>query len=433
MEKIQYDLSQTTQGIVLSSKNTSAHPAFVLPSEMLNYKKLFQSGDVKVSGKSKKPTLKDEVQTLSRRVNELEQNERKLKHMEEMILAEKERLKIQYRLTNIPTITWQKKDHDFIVADYNIPMENFTDGLIGNFLERPASILYEDRPDIQADLHKCFNEHVIIKRETPYRMFTKLTEKIIIFTFVYMPPDSVISHMEDITERKVAELKLTKSEKQLRVLSAQLIDVEERQRKHISRELHDSIGQYLTAIKFSMENSLQQLNEKQDIARATQLLETGKNLLKQTIEEVRRMMMDLRPSILDDLGIMATISWFCRELQAVYGSMRVEQDIQAGEDDIPEPLKIIIYRILQEALNNAAKHSGADHVRVSLSKADNRLQLMVQDNGRGFDLKKVASNYDIPVMEGLGLLSMRERAELTGGTLRIKTQPGHGTSVIATW
>ena len=390
-------------------------------------------GELKVSRKNKKPTLKDEVAILSKRVSELEQNEKKLKHMEEMIQAEKERLKIQYRLTNIPTITWRKQDNDFIIADYNIPMENFTDGLIGNFMDRPASIIYEDRPDIQADLNKCFHEHVIIKRETPYRMFTKLTEKIIVFTFVYMPPDSVISHMEDITERKVAELKLTKSEKQLRVLSAQLIDVEERQRKHISRELHDSIGQYLTAIKFSLENTLQQLTEKQDIVRATQLLETGKNLLRQTIEEVRRIMMDLRPSILDDLGILATISWFCRELQSVCTNMQVEQDIQVGEEDVPEPMKIIIYRILQEALNNAVKHSGADRVRVTLSWVDDRLQLTVQDNGRGFDLKKVASNYDIPVMQGLGLLSMRERAELTGGLLRIKTAPGQGTLVTAIW
>ncbi len=381
----------------------------------------------------KTPTPKEEIAILRRRVAELEQNEIKLKYIEEMMQARKERLKIQYRLTNIPTITWQKKGDDFIIADYNITMEDFTDGLIGNFLDKPASIIYEDRPDIQADLHKCFKEHVIIKRETPYRMFTRQTEKIVVLTFVYMPPDSVISHMEDITERKVAEMKLLKSEKQLRALSAQLISVEERQRKHISRELHDSIGQYLTAIKFSMENTLQQLIEKQDIAGAAKLLETGKNLLKQTIEEVRRIMMDLRPSILDDLGILATISWFCRELQAVYGGMQVEQNIRVKEEDVPEPLKIIIYRILQEALNNAAKHSEADRVRVTLTQVDGRIQLAVADNGKGFDLKQVAGNYDIPVMEGLGLMSMRERAELTGGMLRIHTHPGKGTTIIASW
>ena len=375
----------------------------------------------------------DEVAVLRRRIGELEQNETRLKRMEEMIQADKERLKIQFRLTNMPTITWQKKGNDFIIADYNITMEDFTDGLIGNYLDKPASIIYENRSDIQADLNTCFNERSLIKRETPYQMFTNKKQKIIVFTFTYMPPDSVISHMEDITERKVAEHKLMQSEKQLRALSAQLMNVEERQRKHIARELHDSIGQYLTAIKFSMENAHQYLDEKQNIPKAATLLETGVSLLKQTIDEVRRIMMDLRPSILDDLGILATISWFCRELQAVYTSMRVEQDIQLREEDVPEPLKIIIYRILQEALNNAAKHSSASHVLVSLKKTEGRIQLSVEDNGRGFDLKQVAMNYDISALEGLGLMSMRERAELTGGSWRIYSLLGKGTTIIASW
>ncbi len=382
---------------------------------------------------TKDPAMTDEVAILRQRVADLERNEIKLRQMEEMVQAEKERLKIQYRLTNIPTITWQKKGNDFIIADYNITMEDFTDGLIGNFLDKPASIIYENRLDIQADLNTCFNDHSLIKRETPYQMFTNKKQKIIVFTFTYMPPDSVISHMEDITERKVAEQKLQNSEKQLRVLSAQLINVQERQKKNISRELHDSIGQYLTAIKFSMENTIIQLNEGQDISKATGFLEAGINLLKQTIDEVRKIMMDLRPSILDDLGILSTISWVCRELQAVYTDVRVEQDIQLKEEDVPEPLKIIIYRILQEALNNAAKHSQASRVCISLKKVEGRIQLMVEDNGRGFDYKQVSSNYDISALEGLGLISMRERAELNGGSLEIESQLNKGTAVIASW
>jgi len=381
----------------------------------------------------KNPATADKIVVLRKRIAELEQNEIRRRHMEEMIQTEKERLKIQYRLTNIPTITWQKKGNDFIIADYNVTMEDFTDGLIGNFLDKPASIIYENRPDIQLNLNTCFNDHSLIKRETPYRMFTNEKEKIIAFTFIYMPPDSVISHMEDITERKVAEQKLRKSEKQLRVLSAQLMTVQERQKKHISRELHDSIGQYLTAIKFSMENTILQLNEKQDISKATGLLDAGINLLKQTIDEVRRIMMDLRPSILDDLGILATISWFCRELQVVYTVMNVEQDIQLAEEDIPEPLKIIIYRILQEALNNAVKHSNASSVLVSLKKVNGKIQLMIKDNGKGFDIEQVAMDDDIPAMERMGLISMRERAELTGGSLVIESQLDKGTAIIASW
>ena len=162
------------------------------------------------------PEMTDNVTVLRKRIAELEDSEIKLKQMEKKIQASKERLKIQFRLTHIPTITWQKKGDDFIIADYNITMEDFTDGLIGNFLDTPASIIYKDRPDIQSDLNTCFNKHRLIKRETPYRMFTREIEKIIIFTFTYMPPDSVITHMEDITERKIAQQKLQTSEKQLR-------------------------------------------------------------------------------------------------------------------------------------------------------------------------------------------------------------------------
>jgi signal transduction histidine kinase len=182
-----------------------------------------------------------------------------------------------------------------------------------------------------------------------------------------------------------------------------------------------------------METTHQHLIEKQDISKAVALLETGVNLLKQTIDEVRRIMMDLRPTILDDLGILATISWFCREFQAVYSGIYVEQDIALKEEDISEPLKIIIYRILQEALNNVAKHSSADHVYVSLKKVENKIQLTIEDNGKGFDLKQVARNYDISVLEGLGLISMRERAEHAGGILRIRTALGKGTSIIVSW
>ena len=381
----------------------------------------------------KSPAAPDTIAALRQRIAKLEQNEIRLRQMEAMIQTEKERLKIQYRLTNIPTITWQKKGNDFIIADYNITMEDFTDGLIGNFLDKPARVIYENRPDLQLNLNTCFNDHGLIKRETPYQMFTNKKQKIIVFTFIYMPPDSVISHMEDITERKVAEQKLRKSEKQLRMLSAQLMTVQERQKKHISRELHDSIGQYLTAIKFSMENTLFQLNERQDTSKAVGFLEAGVNLLRQTIDEVRRIMMDLRPSILDDLGILATISWFCRELQVVYTGMRVEQDIQLTEEDVPEPLKIIIYRILQEALNNAAKHSQASRVLVSLKKVNDKIQLMIEDNGKGFDMKKVAMDNEISVLEGLGLMSMQERAELTGGSLVIESQLKKGTAIIASW
>ena len=118
-----------------------------------------------------------------------------------------------------------------------------------------------------------------------------------------------------------------------------------------------------------LENSLRELRNSPEHAEFKSL-ETVIPLTQKTIEEVRRIVKDLRPSILDDLGILATINWFCREFQNVYSNIRIKADIAIHENDIPSPLKTVIYRILQEALNNVAKHSQADWVQLSLQKKD---------------------------------------------------------------
>jgi PAS domain S-box-containing protein len=163
----------------------------------------------------------------------------------------------------------------------------------------------------------------------------------------------------DITKRRKAEEALLKSDKELRILSNQLLSAEE------ARELHDGIGQALSAIKFSVENALLELREATNPIDLGSL-ETVIPLTQKTIEEVRTIVKDLRPSILDDLGILATIGWFCREFKNVYTGIRIETTIDIEEDEVPSHLKTIIYRILQEALNNVAKHSRANFVHLRL-------------------------------------------------------------------
>jgi signal transduction histidine kinase len=153
--------------------------------------------------------------------------------------------------------------------------------------------------------------------------------------------------------------------------------------------------------------------------------------MQDTVEEVRRITMDLRPSTLDYLGILATITWFSREFQKTFSRIHVDRKISIEENDVPESLKIVIYRVLQEALNNVAKHSGADLVRVCLDKTDGNLELRVEDNGEGFEIEQALTvdTYE----RGFGLGSMRERTELSGGTLVIDSVQGRGTIVRASW
>ena len=223
---------------------------------------------------------------------------------------------------------------------------------------------------------------------------------------------------------------LQESERQLHHLYSQLIAAQESERRRIARELHDGLGQSLTAIKFRVENFLQEIR-KSRIKTKAKTLEAVISMVQESVREIRRIQTDLRPPILDDLGILATISWFCREYQTTYSGIRIEKQIDIHETEVPQSLKMVIYRIMQEALNNISKHSQGDLVHLALRKTDGELELSIQDNGRGFDLPEVRS-VESP-QRGLGLSSMRERAEHSGGSLSIESAKGKGTLIRVSW
>lgn len=363
--------------------------------------------------------------------NELLKNEiEERKRMEGALRQSEEMLRAQYRGIPIPTFTWKKSGDDFVLVDYNKTTEDFTRGLIPKFVGKPASELYHDRPDIIQDIKECYEKKSFIRKEISYRMFTTEENKHISLTCAFVPPDMVMVHMEDITEKKLAEEKMKRSERNLRILSSQLLNAKEDERKRISQELHDSVGQYLTSIKFRAENTISQM-KKGASGKGLKALKDTIPIIQTTIDEVRRISMDLRPSTLDDLGILATISWFCREFQSVYTNIRINQNISIEENDVPEHLKIIIFRTIQESLNNIAKHSQADTADITLVKRDGNIELTISDNGRGFDAQEKLMSEDYE--RGLGLASMEERADLSGGIFSIDSVKGLGTLIMTTW
>ncbi|MBN1831320.1 MAG: GAF domain-containing protein [Deltaproteobacteria bacterium] len=223
---------------------------------------------------------------------------------------------------------------------------------------------------------------------------------------------------------------LQSSEAELRRLSSQLLSAQEEERKRISRELHDGIGQSLSAIKFTVETAINEMAQEHP-AQVTQSLETIVPLIQEAVEEVRTISRDLRPSVLDDLGILATISWFCREVEETFSGIRINKRINIKEDDVPENLKTVIFRLVQEAVNNVTKHAGADAIDLYLEGTDEKIELTIEDNGVGFDLEKVPAAGG--VKEGIGLTSMKERTELSGGSFLIESQKGEGTRMKASW
>jgi PAS domain S-box-containing protein len=232
----------------------------------------------------------------------------------------------------------------------------------------------------------------------------------------------------DVTERIRTQAQLTQSERELRSLSTKILETQEMERKIISKDIHDSIGSSLAAVKFRLEDLHTAMGRDPEADKGS-LAETI-SVLKETIRDTRRICTDLRPSMLDNMGILATLRWIGREFGSAY-KIGIEVDLGIQEEDIPERLKVILFRISQEALHNAAEHSKATSVHLRLFKKADLISLNIQDNGTGFDLReKLALKSPIG---GMGLASMRERAALSGGSLNIVSREGKGTTIRASW
>ena len=230
---------------------------------------------------------------------------------------------------------------------------------------------------------------------------------------------------KDISILKNLELELRDSQRRLKEFSRKSIEALEVDRKAVSRELHDSIGGNLAAIKFALESIVKKIAETPEEASTS--LENAILHLAETIKDCKRISANLRPEIIDDRGLLATIDWHIRQFGQHYGQIRIIQQIDVDEPEVPEPLKIVIYRVIQEALNNAVMHSKADTIYIRMKKIGNYFEAEVEDNGRGFDFKAVSNQSDRS--SGFGLKSMRERVEIIGGLFSLHSFSGTGTCI----
>jgi signal transduction histidine kinase len=236
----------------------------------------------------------------------------------------------------------------------------------------------------------------------------------------------ILGSVIDVTAQKNAEDGLRCSKRELGALSEKLLMAQEAERKRIALELHDGIGQSLSAIKFGVESALQACGEATPQQNG-KYLQSVVDKLRDAINEVRSISMGLRPSMLDDLGLVATLGWFCREFESLYPKIRIKKRVELEEFEIPDVLKIVVFRIVQEALNNIGKHAGASAVSVELARTGGTLKLRIEDDGRGI------SSEAFRVAKGLGLSSMKERAKLSSGRLTVDTGHDAGTVVQVVW
>jgi len=203
---------------------------------------------------------------------------------------------------------------------------------------------------------------------------------------------------------------------QLKDLSARLVQAQETERRALSRELHDEVGQSLSAVLVELRNLASKLPMwSQEESRSQ--IEIIKGLVENTVRVIRNMALLLRPSMLDDLGLVPALRWQAREM-----SKRTAMDVSVAaelrSDDLPDEYKTCIYRVVQEALHNCARHSGANTVRIRVQQEPSRLTLSIQDDGQGFDFRQT---------KGMGLLGIQERVTHLGGQCHFHSEPGGGT------
>lgn len=236
--------------------------------------------------------------------------------------------------------------------------------------------------------------------------------------------DLLIRSIRYSIERKRAEEEHQKLLEH-RIRSLAIIEAQENERRRISRELHDGLGQLLSAAKLNM--GMIDFDKSQSKERAAEIIKQVDSIISKAIVEARRIAHDLRPTTLDDFGLIPALRILCQEFSKLTG-IKVKFQVSQLLERIDPKVEIAVYRIIQESFNNISKYAEATEVSLDLYRMENIIHVRVKDNGKGFDIDNVAR--DKKLGSGFGLLNMKERSELVGGKTEIISSPGEGTEII---
>jgi PAS domain S-box-containing protein len=291
-------------------------------------------------------------------------------------------------------------------------------------------LIPEDRPRALANAKELLRtgsarniEYTALKKDGNY-FFVEYSASVV--TDGEGKPKAIIGVSKDITRHKRAEEELKVSHEQLRALSARIQSLREEERTQIAREIHDELGQALTALKMDLSWMQKRLPVTADGMAPQPVLEKIKSmqgLIDTTIQSVRKISTELRPVVLDQLGLAAAIEWQAEEFQA-RSEIRCDVSLYSENIALDQARSTTIFRVFQEILTNVARHANATEVKISLKEDTGNLILEVRDNGKGI------AKSDISNIKSLGLLGMRERTLLLGGEFTISGEPQKGTTVV---
>ena len=253
-------------------------------------------------------------------------------------------------------------------------------------------------------------EHRPEEREGPFL----LEERLLI--------DSLADSVSSYLTRREAEESLRSAHAQMQTLSRQLMQVQERERRQLSHDLHDEIGQAVTAIKMN----LQTMQRVADTSIVQDTMNDSLGILDKILQRVRDLSLDLRPSLLDDLGLVPAVRWYV-ERQAQRAGLVAEVEAEKLLQDLEPDLSVACFRIVQESITNILRHAKATKIRVELRQTDQYLDLCIKDDGVGFRVRETSAT--VAGRSTLGLLGMQERAQALGGQVTIQSSPDRGTEV----
>lgn len=229
--------------------------------------------------------------------------------------------------------------------------------------------------------------------------------------------------LRDTTERVRAEDALRRSREELEQLSGGILTAREEEKRRIARELHDDLGQRLSALKMDLVMLASDVAESRDPPVLAKKIAAMHAVIDDTVASVRRIATDLRPALLDELGMVPAIEWLASDFSSRYG---LAVSVAGTDDKVPEKIAVAVFRIVQEALSNVVQHAGASRATVSIDREEAQLRLEIRDNGSGRQERPARNGQGA----SLGLLGIRERARLLGGDVFVESAPNEGFSLI---
>ncbi len=218
------------------------------------------------------------------------------------------------------------------------------------------------------------------------------------------------------TESNTRYREVVQAREELHRLSARLVEVQEEERRKLSRELHDEIGQSMSALNVELGNLASVLPP--DNAALNERVQALKRLAENNVVVLRNLSLLLRPSMLDDLGLVPALKWQAREVARRNG-LKIKVEAEDAADDLPDEYRTCIFRVVQEALHNVTRHAKAEQVRITVRRGDDGVSVRIYDNGAGFHTRD----------KGMGILGMEERVRHLRGSFRVESQPGQGTTI----